>query len=214
MDERSFCLLRSMVRTWLISREIAKWSRSTRRLCDHRTWRLPPEQQPAYHDDQWRSRSWLYPHHGGHLHSNDNPTRSINAPVPRYGRQDDTTEWWIRAPVDDRRRVWWSAFIDYLCEPILHDWSVRQYHEEGSEAGQSSLIRSVLHLVCVTLYRFRVHNVPTDQVVLINAGSTTQEITIPRGAYDIDTIIAMLNTSDALFDVVIQFLIEIYVLCE
>ena len=46
------------------------------------------------------------------------------------------------------------------------------------------------------------HNVPTDQVVLINAGSTTQEITIPRGAYDIETIIAMLNASDALFEVV------------
>ena len=45
-------------------------------------------------------------------------------------------------------------------------------------------------------------NVPTDQVVLINAGSTIQEITIPRGAYDIETIIAMLNASDALFEVV------------
>ena len=29
-----------------------------------------------------------------------------------------------------------------------------------------------------------------------------QEITIPRGAYDIETIIAMLNASDALFEVV------------
>ena len=53
------------------------------------------------------------------------------------------------------------------------------------------------YISSVSLYTdFVLHNVPTDQVVLINAGSTTQEITIPRGAYDIETIIAMLNASD------------------
>ena len=41
------------------------------------------------------------------------------------------------------------------------------------------------------------HNVPADQVVVINAGSTPQEVKIPQGAYDIKTIIAMLNESDA-----------------
>ena len=46
------------------------------------------------------------------------------------------------------------------------------------------------------------HNVPTDQVVLINAGATIQEIAIPRGVYDIETIIAKLNASDALFELV------------
>ena len=46
------------------------------------------------------------------------------------------------------------------------------------------------------------HSVPTDQVVLINAGNTPQEVLIPRGAYDIETIIAMLNASDALFEIV------------
>ena len=49
---------------------------------------------------------------------------------------------------------------------------------------------------------FVLHNVPTDQVVLINAGNTPQKVLIPRGAYDIETIIAMLNVSDALFEVV------------
>ena len=59
------------------------------------------------------------------------------------------------------------------------------------------------YISSVSLYTdFVLHNVPTDQVVLINAGSTPQEITIPRGAYDIETIIAMLNASDALFEVV------------
>ena len=54
------------------------------------------------------------------------------------------------------------------------------------------------YISSVSLYTdFVLHNVPTDQVVLINAGSTIQEITIPRGAYDIETIIAMLNASDA-----------------
>ena len=50
----------------------------------------------------------------------------------------------------------------------------------------------------VSLYTaFVLHNVPTDQVVVINAGSTPQEVAIPRGAYNIETIIAMLHSSDA-----------------
>ena len=50
----------------------------------------------------------------------------------------------------------------------------------------------------VSLYTdFVLHNVPTDQIVVINAGNTPQEVLIPRGAYNIETIIAMLNASDA-----------------
>ena len=44
---------------------------------------------------------------------------------------------------------------------------------------------------------FVLHNVTTDQIVVINAGNTPQEVLIPRGAYNIETIIAMLNASDA-----------------
>ena len=47
------------------------------------------------------------------------------------------------------------------------------------------------------------HNVPSDQVVVINGGySNSSEIAIPQGAYEIETIIAMLNASDALFELV------------
>ena len=50
----------------------------------------------------------------------------------------------------------------------------------------------------VSLYTdFVLHNVPTDQVVVVNAGSALQKVAIPRGAYDIETIIAMLHSSDA-----------------
>ena len=50
----------------------------------------------------------------------------------------------------------------------------------------------------VSLYTdFVLHNIPSDQMVVINAGSALQEVAIPRGAYDIETIIAMLNASDA-----------------
>ena len=50
----------------------------------------------------------------------------------------------------------------------------------------------------VSLYTdFVLHNFPTDQVVVINAGSALQKVAIPRGAYDIETIIAMLHSSDA-----------------
>ena len=56
----------------------------------------------------------------------------------------------------------------------------------------------------VSLYTdFVLHNVPTDQVVVINGGyANSTEITIPQGAYEIETIIAMLNASDALFELV------------
>ena len=50
----------------------------------------------------------------------------------------------------------------------------------------------------VSLYTdFVLHNVPSDQVIVINAGSALQEVAIPRGAYNIETIIAMLHSSDA-----------------
>ena len=50
----------------------------------------------------------------------------------------------------------------------------------------------------VSLYTdFVLHNFPTDQVVVINAGNALQEVKIPRGAYNIETIIAMLHSSDA-----------------
>ena len=50
----------------------------------------------------------------------------------------------------------------------------------------------------VSLYTdFVLHNIPSDQMVVINAGSALQEVAIPRGAYNIETIIAMLNASDA-----------------
>ena len=50
----------------------------------------------------------------------------------------------------------------------------------------------------VSLYTdFVLHNVPSDQVIVINAGSTPQqEVLILRGAYDIETIIAMMNAID------------------
>ena len=50
----------------------------------------------------------------------------------------------------------------------------------------------------VSLYTdFVLYNVPNDQVIVINAGSTPQEVLIPQGAYDIEKIIAVLNASDA-----------------
>ena len=55
----------------------------------------------------------------------------------------------------------------------------------------------------VSLYTdFVLHNVPIDQVILIDAGTSPHEVLISRGAYDIEMIIAMLNASDALFELV------------
>ena len=54
------------------------------------------------------------------------------------------------------------------------------------------------YISSVSLYTdFVLHNFPADQVIVINAGSALQEVAIPRGAYNIETIIAMLHLSDA-----------------
>ena len=48
---------------------------------------------------------------------------------------------------------------------------------------------------------FVLHNVQTDQVVVMNGGRTDESIkSIPQGTYDFETIIAILNVSDALFE--------------
>ena len=48
---------------------------------------------------------------------------------------------------------------------------------------------------------FVLHNVSTDQIVVINGGYlNSSEITIHQGVYEIETIITMLNSSDALFE--------------
>ena len=60
------------------------------------------------------------------------------------------------------------------------------------------------YISSVSLYTdFVLHNIPSDQVVVMNGNRTDEsEISIPRGAYNIETIIAMLNASDALFELV------------
>ena len=60
------------------------------------------------------------------------------------------------------------------------------------------------YISSVSLYTdFVLHNIPTDQIVIINGNRTDESIiSIPRGAYDIETIIAMLNANDALFKLV------------
>ena len=56
----------------------------------------------------------------------------------------------------------------------------------------------------VSLYTDLVlQNVPQDQLVMTNGVyANSSEITIPQGVYEIETIIAMLNSSDALFELV------------
>ena len=50
----------------------------------------------------------------------------------------------------------------------------------------------------VSLYTdFVLHNFPTHQVIVIDEGTSLHDMLIPQGAYNIETIIAMLNASDA-----------------
>ena len=60
------------------------------------------------------------------------------------------------------------------------------------------LLFDQISLSAVSLYtNFVLYNVPTEQMVAINAATSPQEVLIPRGAYDIETIITMLNARDA-----------------
>ena len=60
------------------------------------------------------------------------------------------------------------------------------------------------YILFVSFYTdFTFNNVPSVQVIVINGGRTDESvISIPRGTYDIKTIITMLNASDALFEIV------------
>ena len=55
------------------------------------------------------------------------------------------------------------------------------------------------YISSVSLYTdFVLHNFPADQVIVIDEGTSLHDMLIPQGAYNIETIIAMLNASDAI----------------
>ena len=54
------------------------------------------------------------------------------------------------------------------------------------------------YISSVSLYTdFVLHNFPADQVIVIDEGISLHDMLIPQGTYNIETIIAMLNASDA-----------------
>ena len=62
------------------------------------------------------------------------------------------------------------------------------------------------YISAISLYTdFQLYNIPEDQVVVIN-GNVTEHATIeiPKGTYDIEELIALLNTSDALFELIYE----------
>ena len=122
--ERSFYLPHSVDRTWLISLKIAKWSKCIHRWRDPPILRLPIKTticsprwsytiSPPSTVDWWRPSA-----------NHDIPIRLIDVPIPRYGRQYYAIERRIRTPVDDKKHVWSSAFLDSTDEPVQYDRSV------------------------------------------------------------------------------------------
>ena len=86
-----------------------------------------PEQQSAHHDDHWRSHDQLLSICKGHLHSDDNPIRSIDVCVQGLDRQHHTPERRIQAPVDDwiPGWMWMLRHADlHIDQSVQHDWSV------------------------------------------------------------------------------------------
>lgn len=60
------------------------------------------------------------------------------------------------------------------------------------------------YISSVSIYTdFKLYNVSQDQTIIINANiDEYSEISIPRGSYTIEEIIALMNTSDAIFELV------------
>lgn len=60
------------------------------------------------------------------------------------------------------------------------------------------------YISSVSIYTdFKLYNVSEDQTIIINANvDDYSEISIPRGSYTIEEIIALMNTSDAIFELV------------
>ena len=71
-DKRSFYLLRSMERMWLMSLEISKYIGVFIVGTTLRSEYCQPEQQSTHHNDHWWSHHQLLSIGGGHLHSDDN----------------------------------------------------------------------------------------------------------------------------------------------
>ena len=60
------------------------------------------------------------------------------------------------------------------------------------------------YISAISLYTdFQLYNVPKDQVIVIDGNATDHAtVEIPKGTYEIEEVIAMLNTSDALFELI------------
>ena len=60
------------------------------------------------------------------------------------------------------------------------------------------------YISAISLYTdFQLYNIPKDQVVVIDGNATEHAtVEIPKGTYEIEEVIAMLNTSDALFELI------------
>ena len=125
--------------------------------------------------------------------------------------------WQIRAAVDD---WWWRVWSkvkraslplnQFSMIKVFGNTTLLQRRKWNWTILFLSFFRSIsgYNLVCVVGIRdFVLHNVPTDQVVLINAGETIQRDHDFTNAVhtNIETIIAMLNASDALVQSGIQW---------
>ena len=62
------------------------------------------------------------------------------------------------------------------------------------------------YISSVSLYTdFQLYNIPEDQIVVIDGNITDHAtIEIPKGVYEIEELIALLNTSDALFELIYE----------
>ena len=86
-----------------------------------------PEQQPAHHNDHWRSHDQLLSIGGGHLHFNDIPIWSIDVCVSRHERQYLAIERRIRTLVDLWGPGWscrWRYPDSHVGQSVQYDRSV------------------------------------------------------------------------------------------
>ena len=183
-----FCLLYSTVQTWLISTRnrqvIQVYSTIDRAIIGPED--CKPEQQLAHHDDHWRSKGWFT--------CKVWKTCAFQWSLGLIGWCLSFAIWkarwydWIgkfelQLTIDDDvyDPRWKEHHFRLTSSPWLKCSAILHSYKKESETGQSSFFLSFFrsisgyNLVCVVGIRdFVLHNVPTDQVVLINAGETIQ----------------------------------------
>ena len=149
------------------------------------------EQQSTHHNDHWRSHDQCHQYCGRNIYIDDNPIRSNDVPAPRYGKQYLASEWRIRTPVAIEERIEGEG-IPTLMSANQFVWL--KYLGVGRRRRSWT---TLFHSISVPSHPCRSIPISCAQRPNWSSGADQCRDIPTRGDYDIETVIAMVNASDA-----------------